>query len=257
MMPVLFRVGDFQVHAYGVMIVVAVILAGFAVYRLLGRLDLDRRLASELTLAAVAGGLVGARLYWLIEHWPEARGDLIRFALSGSGFTWYGGLLGGTLAVVALSRRRRLPLGTAANIVGPAVALGYAVGRVACQLAGDGTYGRPSDLPWAMAYPDGAVPTTVRVQPTPVYESLAMLLVFVVLYKMASRRQPGWYVFGWFLLLSGAERFAVEFVRINAFSWLMGLTPPQWFALVSMSVGGVVICATHVRRSPQLRGAAA
>ena len=128
----------------------------------------------------------------------------------------------------------------------PAVALGYGVARIGCLLAGDGTYGRASDLPWAMAFPRGVVPTTVRVQPTALYETLAMLIVFAVLYRMARRPQPGWHVFAWFLLLSGAERFGVEFLRVNT-PWVLGLTPPQWFALSGILIGMSVLLAQRVR----------
>ena len=165
--------------------------------------------------------------------------------MGGAGFTWYGGLLGGVIAVVVMARFRRLRFGLVANMMAPAVALGYAVARIGCLLAGDGTYGRASDRPWAMALPRGVVPTTVRVQPTALYETLAMLVVFVVLYRMARRPQPGWYVFAWFLVLSGVERFGVEFLRLNT-PWILGLTPPQWFALFGILIGMTVLLAQRV-----------
>ena len=221
---------------------------GYVVQRLFRRHGIDSAAALELTVAAILGGLVGARLYWLAEHWREAQGDVFHSMLSGAGFTWYGGLLGGVAAVIGVAIFRRVPLGIVANVMAPAVALGYAVGRIACQLAGDGTYGRPSDLPWAMSYPHGAVPTTIRVQPTPVYETLSMVVVFLILYRLARRPQPGWYVFSWFLVLSGVERFAVEFLRRNPV-WVAGLTPPQWFALASVATGAFVLLAMRVRHA--------
>ena len=246
MYPILFNVGGLTLYSYGVMAIAAMITAGFVVQRLSGRLGLQPGVAVELTVAAVIGGLAGARVYWIAEHWHEVRGNLLHAVAGGAGFTWYGGLLGGVLAVIVLARLRRLPLGLVANVMAPAVALGYAVARVGCLLAGDGTYGRPSDLPWAMSFPRGMVPTTVAVQPTALYETLAMLVVFVVLYRMARRSQPGWYVFAWFLVLSGAERFAVEFLRVNP-PWLAGLTPPQWFALAGVLIGAAVVFATRAR----------
>src|SRR5450759_3366916 len=125
------------------MAVVAMVAAGLVVQRLSRRLGLQPGVAVELTVAAVIGGLAGA---------------------------------------IVLARLRRLPLGLIANVMAPAVAVGYAVARVGCLLAGDGTYGRSSDLPWAMAFPRGMMPTTARVQPTALYETLAMLVVFIVLY---------------------------------------------------------------------------
>jgi phosphatidylglycerol---prolipoprotein diacylglyceryl transferase len=253
--PVLFTVGGLTVNAYGVMAVIAMIAAGLVVQRLAGRLGLDPGASLEVTVAAIGGGLAGARLYWIAEHWQEVRGDLLHAVSGGAGFTWYGGLLGGVVAVLVVARVRRLPVGTVANIMAPAIALGYAVARIGCFLAGDGTYGRPSDLPWAMAFPGGIVPTTVRVQPTTIYETLAMFGVFLVLYWMARRPQPGWYVFAWFLVLSGAERFAVEFLRLNS-AWLFGLTPPQWFAISGILVGSAILIVTWAQGADRLSATA-
>jgi phosphatidylglycerol---prolipoprotein diacylglyceryl transferase len=246
--PVLLRVGGFTLYSYGVFVVLAIFAGGYVAFRLLKRLGLDPGLAIELAGAAALGGFVGARLYWLVEHWSEVRADVLHHAVAGAGFTWYGGLLGGTAAVIAVAWLRKVPLGVVANVMAPAVALGYAVGRIACQFAGDGTYGRPSDLPWAMSYPRGMMPTTVRVQPTPVYETLSMFIVFLILYRLARRPQPGWYVFSWFLVLSGIERFAIEFLRRNPVV-AAGLTPPQWFALASVAVGACVLLTMRVRRA--------
>lgn len=248
MYPVLLHIGGFTLYSYGVFVVLAIFAGGYTAFRLLRRLGLDPGLAIELAGAAALGGFAGARLYWLVEHWSEVRGNVLHHAIAGAGFTWYGGLLGGTAAVIAVAWLRKVPLGVVANVMAPAVALGYAVGRIACQLAGDGTYGRPSDLPWAMSYPRGMMPTTVRVQPTPVYETLSMFVIFLILYRLARRPQPGWYVFAWFLVLSGVERFAIEFLRRNPVL-AAGLTPPQWFALASIATGGCVLLAMRVRRA--------
>jgi len=250
--PVLFTVGDVTFHAYGVMAVLAMLAAGLVVRRLSRRLGLDPGASLEVTVAAIVGGLAGARLYWIAEHWQEVRGELLHAVSGGAGFTWYGGLLGGIVAVLVVSRMRRLPVGIVANVMAPAVALGYAVARIGCFLAGDGTYGRPSDLPWAMAFPRGVVPTTVPVQPTALYETLAMIAIFLVLYRMARRPQPSWYVFGWFLVLSGAERFAIEFLRVNS-PWLLGLTPPQWFAISGVLIGLTTLMVTRARGAERLK----
>jgi phosphatidylglycerol:prolipoprotein diacylglycerol transferase len=249
--PVLLHFGNFQLRSYGVFAALAMISGGLVVTRLLRRRNLDPGMALYLTMAAALGGLAGARLYWLVEHWGLVRGDLLHYAVTGAGFTWYGGLLGGTAAVVCVALLQRLPLGVVANVMAPAVALGYAVARIGCLLTGDGTYGRPSDLPWAVAFPHGTVPTSVPVQPTPAYETLAMLAVFVVLYRMVRRPQPAWHVFAWFLVLSGVERFLVEFLRINQ-TWLLDLTPPQWFAAGGVFVGAALLVAQRLRRREEL-----
>ena len=118
------------------------------------------------------------------------------------------------------------------------LALGYAIGRIGCQLSGDGDYGRASDLPWAMSYPDGTVPTTEEVHPTPVYETLAMGLVAWLLWQWRDRFRPG-VLFAFYLVLSGLERFLVEFVRRNE-DTVAGLTTPQVESLVLMAGGSGV-----------------
>ena len=110
---------------------------------------------------------------------------------SGEGLVWYGGAIGGAVAVLLWARYRDF-LGLALlDLCAPALALGYAIGRIGCQLSGDGDYGVASDLPWAMAYPDGTVPTTEEVHPTPVYETLAMGLIAWVLWRTAGPLPTG------------------------------------------------------------------
>ncbi len=177
MHPVLFHIGPMTFYSFGLMAALSLLVPGFfVVYPLLKRhgVRFADRLVLEIIIAAGVGGFVGARIYYMFQHLSDVRHDVWGSIFTGSGFTWYGGLIGGILAVVVLCLVRRAPLGLMSNIVAPAVALGYAIGRVGCQLAGDGDYGKPSHLPWAMGYPHGTVPTPpgVRVQPTPIYEIL-------------------------------------------------------------------------------------
>ena len=246
MYPELLHLGPVTIYSFGVMAALALISAALVSWLVLRGRGVPFDFAFELLFAAGIGGFVGARIYYLLQHWSEVRGDFWGSAFGGAGFTWYGGLLGGFVAVLLVARRRRTPAGTVANIMAPPIALGYAVARIGCFLSGDGTYGRPSGLPWAMAFPHGTVPTSVPVQPTTLYETATMLVVFAVLYRLASRPQPGWYVFGWFLVLSGAERFLIEFLRINP-RWLLGLTPPQWFALAGILVGSTIVVRLRAR----------
>ena len=119
------------------------------------------------------------------------------------------------------------------------LSLAYGIGRLGCFLAGDGTYGRPTDLPWGMAFPNGVVPTDVPVHPTPLYEAAAAVLMVAVLLPIGRRWAPT-RVFGAYLVLSGLARLAVEFVRVND-PVLAGLTQPQLWALGSIAVGGALI----------------
>jgi phosphatidylglycerol:prolipoprotein diacylglycerol transferase len=204
--------------------------------------------AYEMIFAALVGGIVGARLWWVAENWDAASEDLVGSLFSGSGLVWYGGALGGALAVLAWAWRKNflgLPL---LDTCAAPLAAGYAVGRIGCQLAGDGDYGIPWDGPWAMAYPDGTVPTTEEVHPTPVYETLAMGLVALLLWRWRHRWQPGT-LFALYLVLAGTERFLVEFVRRND-DVLLGLTQPQLLSIVMMAGGGIMLWALSRRAEP-------
>jgi len=229
MRPVLIQIGDFEFYSFGLMAALALIVPGLSIVRaLLRRRGAAADFAYELIVAAGVGGFLGARVYYLLEHLEAVRADFLGVAFGGIGFTWYGGLIGGFAGVVVWTLVRRVPLDLVANAMAPATALGYLIGRIGCQLAGDGDYGKPSDLPWAMGYPHGTVPTPpgVKVHPTPVYEILAMALVVWILWRLATRYdKSGWWTFGWFLVLSGIERILVEFVRINPV-WFAGLTQP-------------------------------
>ncbi len=255
MRPILFEFGDFRFYSFGLMAALALIVPGLAIVRpLIQRRGVAAEFAYELIIAAGVGGFVGARIYYLIENYESLRGVFWDAAFSGTGFVWYGGLIGGFLGVVAWTLIRRIPLDVIANATAPATALGYLIGRIGCQLAGDGDYGKVSTLPWAMGYPNGTVPTPpgVRVQPTPVYEIIAMAFVVWILWRLATRYdKSGWWTFGWFLVLSGIERFLVEFVRINP-DWFWGLTQPQWVSLASVAIGLALIAVFGRRPAVRL-----
>jgi phosphatidylglycerol---prolipoprotein diacylglyceryl transferase len=238
MRPVLFEIGPFEIHSWGVVVTVAFVAAWYVLRLELERLVGKGEAAFPLVLAAAAGGVVGARLYWFAEHLGDAS---LTDSFSGAGFTWYGGLLGGTAAVIVVARRRGIGIEPLLGAAAPALALGYGIGRIACQLAGDGTYGIASHLPWAMSYPHGEVPTTERVHPTPVYETLASLLIFAVLWRLRTRTTP-LRLFALYLVLAGLERFLVEFIRLNE-PVLLGLTQPQLFAVGMLVLGSALLVA--------------
>lgn len=254
MRPVLLQFGDFKLYSFGLMAALAMIVPGLVLVRpLIRRRGVSADFAYELIVAAGVGGFVGARIYYLIENYAAIKADFWGTAFGGIGFVWYGGLIGGFLAVVGWTLVRHIPLDVIANAMAPAVAMGYAIGRIGCQLAGDGDYGKVSGLPWAMGYPHGTVPTPPgeRVQPTPIYEVIVMSFVVWILWRLATRYdKSGWWTFGWFLMLSAVERFAVEFVRRNPV-WFAGLTQPQWTAIVSVIIGAGLVIA--LRKRPAAR----
>jgi len=258
MRPLLFEIGDFKVYSFGLMAALALIVPGITIVRpLVRRRGVRPDFAYELIVAAGIGGFAGARIYYMIENWSTVHSQFWSTLFGGIGFTWYGGLIGGFLGVVGWTLIRKVPLDIIANAMAPATAMGYAIGRVGCQLAGDGDYGKPSGLPWAMGYPNGTVPTPpgVRVHPTPIYEIVIMAFVVWILWRLATRYdKSGWWTFGWFLVLSGVERFFIEFLRRNPV-WFGHLTQPQWVAIVSMLIGAALIAAFTGRRAVLTGGA--
>jgi len=206
--------------------------------------------AYEIVTVALVGGLVGARLYWLAQNSGSGLG--LGDVFGGSGLTWYGGLAGGIVAVLIWAWRRDFLSWHLVDIAGPCLALGYAIGRIGCQVSGDGDYGKAWNGPWAMGYPDGTVPTPpgVTVHPTPIYETLTMGLVALALWSLRDRVRPG-LLFAFYLVLGGIERFLVEFLRRNDHA-AFGLTAPQLESLGLIAVGLVWIVLI-LRRHGTLR----
>jgi phosphatidylglycerol---prolipoprotein diacylglyceryl transferase len=224
-------------QTFGLMMGLAFVVSGVLAGRFLKEIGKPVDWAYEMVFAALVGGIVGARLWWVAENWSDAKDDILGSLFSGSGLVWYGGALGGAAAVLLWAWRRNFLTLQMLDVASVPLAAGYAIGRIGCQLAGDGDYGIPWDGPWAMAYPNGTVPTTEEVHPTPVYETIAMLLVAALLWRWRHRWRPGT-LFALYLVLAGAERFLVEFVRRNE-DVLLGLTQPQLFSIVMMAAGGI------------------
>jgi phosphatidylglycerol:prolipoprotein diacylglycerol transferase len=226
-----------SIKTFGVTFALAFLACGLVVARRLRELGKPVDWAYEIVFAALLGGVIGARGYYLIQNYSTVEHDLLGSIFSGSGLVWYGGALGGAIGVLAWMRWRHAMELRMFDMCATALALGYAIGRIGCQVSGDGDYGIRSSLPWAMGYPHGTVPTPpgVRVQPTPIYETVAMCLVAYLLWQLRDRVRPG-VVFALYMVLSGLERLLVEFIRRNAEVWA-GLTAPQLESIGLMIVG--------------------
>lgn len=252
MRPVLFEVLGVPVNSYGLSKAAAALAAGWLLAREFRRLGWHPEHAWSLVVWATVAGFAGGKLYYLTEN----LGDLSPHDFGPAGFTWYGGLIAGSVAVVLLARRSGLPLAALAGVVAAPLSVGYGIGRIGCFLAGDGTYGKPSDLPWAMAFPNGTVPTSVPVHPTALYEALFAFLLAGLLWLLRTRLEP-LTVFGVYAVASAAARFAVEEVRINQ-EVLWGLTQPQLWSLLlaAVGIGAFTVQARRARR-PTMTAAAA
>ena len=236
MIPILFKFGPFSVKSYGLMLATGFLVSFFLLERELRRRHLPVEKASSIIFWAMALGIAGSKLADLLENWSDFIHAPLSSIFSSGGLTWHGGLLLAGGGLIYLFHRWKVPIWTMTDAVAPMLALGYGFGRIGCQLAGDGDYGCPSDLPWAMAYPDGIVPTLQRVHPTPVYEALLMALLFAFLWSIRTRPMRPGRLFAIYLVLAGLERLMIEFIRINPVL-LFGLTEAQLVA-VGMMVAG-------------------
>lgn len=239
------HLGPVTLQSFGLMFALGFLGAGMLVARRLQELGRPVDWAYEMMFAALAGGVIGSRVYFIVQNYDSVKDDLLGNLFSGSGLVWYGGAIGGALAVLIWAWYRGF-LGLALlDLAAPGLALGYAIGRCGCQLSGDGDYGKPWHGPWAMSYPDGTVPTDRTVHPTPIYETLAMGLGAWLLWQLRDRFRPG-VLFAIYLVYAGVERFLVEFLRRNS-EVALGLTAAQLESLAMMVAGVVWIWA--VKRS--------
>jgi phosphatidylglycerol---prolipoprotein diacylglyceryl transferase len=241
------HLGPLTLQSFGLMMGLGFVVAGLLASKRLKEIGRPADWAYEMVFAALVGGIVGARLWSVIENWDEAKDDLLGSIFSGTGLVFYGGLLGGAAAVLGWAKWRGVLDLKTLDLAAAPLAAAYAIGRIGCQLAGDGDYGKAWNGPWAMAYPDGTVPTTQDVHPTPVYETITMGLVAWFLWSRRNKYPPGG-LFALYLLLAGAERFLVEFLRRNE-RVAAGLTVAQFIALAMMVGGGLWLLWLRQRTS--------
>lgn len=267
MFPVLFEIGSFQVTSFGVFMALAFLTGAWLTAHELRRKGEDGEVAWDLAGYAAVFGILGAKLYYLILHFPQTAADPRGAILSRSGLVWYGGFILAALAVAWRVSRLKLPVLKYADAVAPAMAAAYAVGRVGCFGVGD-DYGAPTSLPWGVAFPEGAPPSTaanlrafgvdvpasvpdgqvLAVHPTQLYETGMSLVIFLVLWRLRDRfATPGTMWFTW-LALAGVERFIVEIFRAKDDRLLGVFSVAQLISLL-LVVGGASIALALSRRA--------
>lgn len=202
--------------------------------------------AVDVGLAGLAGGLIGAKLLYVIEHLGEE--SVSNDILSRGGMSWFGGVVGGALLALVVIRALQLPLVPLVAAATPALALGQAFGRIGCFLVGD-DYGRPSDLPWAVAFPEGLPPTVERVHPTQLYEALFLALLAAALWRWRRSLLPDRMIVARYCLLAGAFRFLTEFIRVNE-RVALGLTLAQWSSIALVGIGAALALINGSARQP-------
>lgn len=250
--PFNIHLGPVEVTGYGIMMMVGFLMGGWLIALELGRRGLNRDYSSDIVIAALIGGIVGAKLWYVVL--TKDPGALF----SRGGLVWYGGFLGGVVAVLLNGWRLGVPARWTVQIMAPALAAAYALGRIGCFLVGD-DYGRPTDLPWAVSFPEGLPPTTagnlaafgvqlppgtdpstlLAVHPTQLYEVGLMFLAFAILWRLRLKEWGTGALFGIYLVMAGAERFLVEILRAKDDRFFSGFTAAQLtsVALVLTGVG--------------------
>jgi phosphatidylglycerol:prolipoprotein diacylglycerol transferase len=266
MIPVLLKLGPLTIYSYGLMMALGFLAADLVIAAECRRRGITPDYATSVVVWGAVAGIVGARVYDVIDNFPFYMHDPWSMVFSGSGFVWYGGLIGGILAIYLVARHYRVAFLVTADMCAPALAIGQALGRVGCQLSGDGDWGLPSKLPWAMAYPHAIIGWNantvlkldshdnlvsgfypgVRVHPAPIYEAILYVGVFVFLWSIRKRNRAAGRLFFLYLVTAGAARFLVEFVRINP-RVLWGLSEAQLIAIVMMVTGTVAYLYTSSR----------
>jgi phosphatidylglycerol:prolipoprotein diacylglycerol transferase len=268
MYPVLFHLGPFTIYSFGLMMGISFIVANYLFTREIRRRGMPEEVSGTITLIALVAGVVGSKLFSVFENWNAFMADPLGELFSAAGLTFYGGLILATLLIYLYVRSRKLRFLSVADAAAPALIVAYGIGRIGCQLAGDGDYGVPSKLPWAMGYPNGTVSTLARnnpqldslfrvmypnqpvpvdipVHPAPVYETLAALAIFAILWRLRKKPMPVGMLFAIYLIFAGVERLLVEFIRLNDLYW--GLSQAQWISIGMIALGSYMIARFRTR----------
>ncbi len=253
--PLVFKLGPLEITGYGIMMMAGFMLGGWLIDLELKRRGLRTEYAADITVAAVIGGVLGAKIWYVV-----LTQDLSSL-FSRGGLVWYGGFIGGVTAVWINGLRRKVPTRWTAQLAAPALAAAYAIGRVGCFMVGD-DYGRPTSGPLGVQFPQGLPPSTagnmttlfhlpvgpgtdpstvLAVHPTQLYEVGLMFLAFMALWRLRrSSGGTGW-LFGLYLVFAGTERFAVEFLRAKDDRFLGAFTVAQLASVVLVVVGTIVV----------------
>jgi phosphatidylglycerol:prolipoprotein diacylglycerol transferase len=272
MIPILLRLGPVQlfghpftltIFSFGLMMALGFIAADLVIAADCPRRGIDPEYATAVVLWGALGGIVGARLYDVFDNWRLYMANPVSIVWSGAGFVWFGGFIGGVTAACFVARHYKVSVGATADMCAPALAIGQALGRIGCHLSGDGDWGVPSTVPWAVAYTRAIVgwgPQTVlklgphdelvsgffpgvRVHPTSIYEAILYTGVFLFLWSMRRRAGVEGRIFYLYLVLLGGFRFLVEFLRVNP-RVLFGLSEAQLIGLAMVAAGLVALWMT-------------
>jgi phosphatidylglycerol:prolipoprotein diacylglycerol transferase len=231
MYPELFRIGDFSVSTFGLMLAIAFLVGSWIASIRMGEEGLEPD-STTLLIYVMIGGILGSKLYFAVDVSLRTDQAFSSLLFSRDGITWYGGLIGATLLGAIGCRIHGIPIKTFADCTAVSGAVGQSIGRLGCFLVGD-DYGKVTDLPWAVSFPRGAPPTHDPVHPTQLYEIAWLLPVAAFLWR---RRHRSPFLFGEYLALNGLGRLVIENWRVNP-KVAFGLTEPQLIGIGLIVVG--------------------
>lgn len=236
MFPILYQYKFITIGGYGIMLGLGFYLSFLLLEREFKVRNIDPELAYKILLVAIPGGIVGSKLFHILEHMDEFILNPVSMIFSGSGLSAYGGYVLSFIAGIYVIKRSAVSIPLAFDAASPSLALGYCFGRFGCHVAGDGCYGVETDSFLGTAYPNGIVPSTMNVLPTPLFEVfISCIAVGLLLNLRKKEMQPG-KLFSLFLILSGLPRFLVEFVRRNP-KLLFGLSQAQIIGIIFVIAG--------------------
>ncbi len=242
MLPFL-HFGPLTLPTFGLMLWLAAVAGAIVVDRAFHRARINADAVSMVAFAVVAG-ILGAKLWHVLDTPSDFRALGWRVLWDSAGFAWYGGLTFGIAALVYQGWRAKIGILRTLDLAAPAAAIGYGIGRVGCFLSGDGCYGIATNLPfpWGMSFPHGIEPTLpgVRVYPTPLYELIAGLLIGWWLWRRGGKPHATGVILGHYLILTGLARFLVEFIRRNP-KILLGLSNAQLASVGAMIAGAALV----------------
>ena len=243
MYPIVFEFNGFQISSFGVMLAIAFLVGTWICAKRMPEEGLDGELASVFLLYIMLGGIGGSKLYFAVDNALRSDRDFWSLLLARDGITFYGGLIGGFLMGWLACRIHKVPLKPFTDCMAVVLLVGQGLGRIGCFLVGD-DYGKVTDVPWGMAFPEGAPPTTDTVHPTMLYECVWLFIGAAVLWR---RRKISPSLWGEYIAWNGFGRFFVEIWRVND-PILLGLTQPQVIAIILFVTG--VSLRLHYQRRP-------
>ena len=236
MYPILFSYKIITIGSYGVMLGLAFYMAFLSTERELKLRNKDPELAYKVLLTIIPSAIVGAKMFHILENLSEFFKDPFGMLFSGAGLSVYGGfILAFILAIIVIKKNNEKVL-VIYDVTTPPMAIGYAVGRMGCHFSGDGCYGIATSSFFGTPYPNGIVPTSSYVLPTPMFESFISMLFFIVVLKIRKRDMPDGKLFFIYLILNGSARFSMEFLRLNP-KVIMDITQAQIIAILFILTG--------------------